>query len=377
MDLIERDITLTCVSNSVGGKYVGGARWLGVRLTDLLDLAGVGSERRPDLQHRRRRHDDQHAAGAGHRRPRRDARRRHERRGAAARARLPGAGRGPRSLRLHQRHQVGHPAHADDVRGQAGVLDRAGLGHRRPDQDLQPDRHPQAARRRSTQGENIIGGVAWAQQNGGVAKVQVRIDGGAWQDAELGPSAGNDYWRQWFYRWDAPESGQHTLACPGRRRRRQRAGRPRAPTRSPRAPAASRSSSSRRLSRCRLTNPSPRAAPNTRHAAPTPLHHPTGRLISMKRTTLRRTGAAAAVLALSISLAACGDDSDEPTSGSDDTTSESSAPPTTWPTSAAADRRRRRDLRRRLLGDPDLRQGLVRRHGRPTRSPPPRATTRC
>src|SRR5690606_16345256 len=42
MDLIERDITLTCVSNSVGGKYVGGARWLGVRLTDLLALAGVG-----------------------------------------------------------------------------------------------------------------------------------------------------------------------------------------------------------------------------------------------------------------------------------------------------------------------------------------------
>ena len=32
MDLIERDITLTCVSNEVGGRYVGGARWLGVRL---------------------------------------------------------------------------------------------------------------------------------------------------------------------------------------------------------------------------------------------------------------------------------------------------------------------------------------------------------
>ena len=46
----------------------------------------------------------------------------------------------------------------------------------------------------------------------------------------------------------------------------------------------------------------------------------------MKRTILRRSGAAAAVLALSMSLAACGSDSDEPTSGSDDTTSESSAP---------------------------------------------------
>jgi uncharacterized surface protein with fasciclin (FAS1) repeats len=42
----------------------------------------------------------------------------------------------------------------------------------------------------------------------------------------------------------------------------------------------------------------------------------------MKRTILRRSSAVAAVLALSVSLAACGDD-EEPTSGSDDTTSES------------------------------------------------------
>ena len=143
MDLIERDITLTCVSNSVGGKYVGGARWLGVRLTDLLDHGRRRQQGRPDLRHRRRRHDDQHPAGPGHRRPRRDARDRHERRGAAPRARLPGPRRHPRPLRLHQRHQVGHPDDADDVRREAVVLDRAGLGHRRADQDLQPDRHPE------------------------------------------------------------------------------------------------------------------------------------------------------------------------------------------------------------------------------------------
>ena len=45
MDTVERDITLTCVSNEVGGPYVGGARWLGVPLTDLLDRAGVDSTR--------------------------------------------------------------------------------------------------------------------------------------------------------------------------------------------------------------------------------------------------------------------------------------------------------------------------------------------
>lgn len=38
---IERDITLACVSNEVGGPYVGNARWIGVRLADLLREAGV------------------------------------------------------------------------------------------------------------------------------------------------------------------------------------------------------------------------------------------------------------------------------------------------------------------------------------------------
>ncbi len=39
--LIERDVTLTCVSNEVGGRYVGNARWLGAPLKDLLDEVGV------------------------------------------------------------------------------------------------------------------------------------------------------------------------------------------------------------------------------------------------------------------------------------------------------------------------------------------------
>ena len=39
--MIERDITLTCVSNEVGGRYVGNARWLGTRLDALLREAGV------------------------------------------------------------------------------------------------------------------------------------------------------------------------------------------------------------------------------------------------------------------------------------------------------------------------------------------------
>ncbi|MBW3666914.1 MAG: molybdopterin-dependent oxidoreductase [Actinobacteria bacterium] len=41
MRMVERDITLSCVSNEVGGGLVGNARWQGVPLTEILDRAGV------------------------------------------------------------------------------------------------------------------------------------------------------------------------------------------------------------------------------------------------------------------------------------------------------------------------------------------------
>ena len=41
MRMVERDITLSCVSNRVGGDLVGNARWQGVPLGEILDRAGV------------------------------------------------------------------------------------------------------------------------------------------------------------------------------------------------------------------------------------------------------------------------------------------------------------------------------------------------
>jgi DMSO/TMAO reductase YedYZ molybdopterin-dependent catalytic subunit len=43
MDLVEHRVTLTCVSNEVGGPYVGNANWLGVETKTLLEMAGVQS----------------------------------------------------------------------------------------------------------------------------------------------------------------------------------------------------------------------------------------------------------------------------------------------------------------------------------------------
>ncbi len=44
MRMVERDITLSCVSNRVGGGLVGNARWLGVPLTEILDRAGPADD---------------------------------------------------------------------------------------------------------------------------------------------------------------------------------------------------------------------------------------------------------------------------------------------------------------------------------------------
>jgi Oxidoreductase molybdopterin binding domain len=41
LDIVEADITMTCVSNPVGGDLIGHARWLGVLTRDVLDRAGV------------------------------------------------------------------------------------------------------------------------------------------------------------------------------------------------------------------------------------------------------------------------------------------------------------------------------------------------
>ena len=44
LPLIEQYVTIACVSNEVGGNLVGNAKWTGVRLTDVLDMAGVHAE---------------------------------------------------------------------------------------------------------------------------------------------------------------------------------------------------------------------------------------------------------------------------------------------------------------------------------------------
>ncbi len=55
----------------------------------------------------------------------------------------------------------------------------------------------------------MVAGVAWAQTRG-IQKVELSIDGGDWQEAELADEVANTTWRQWRLPWEVT-SGRHTL----------------------------------------------------------------------------------------------------------------------------------------------------------------------
>lgn len=57
--------------------------------------------------------------------------------------------------------------------------------------------------------ERSIAGVAWAP-NIGIRTVEVQVDEGPWMEADLGESLGVDAWRQWRLRW-TPEGGDHRI----------------------------------------------------------------------------------------------------------------------------------------------------------------------
>jgi DMSO/TMAO reductase YedYZ molybdopterin-dependent catalytic subunit len=210
MPLIERDITLTCVSNEVGGTYVGGARWLGVPLTDLLDQVGVGD--RADqllstavdgftistplgvaLDGR----DAMVAIGMNGEPLPRDH-------GFPARLVTPGiygfvgATKWLTKLTLTTYDEEEAYWTERDWATDAPIKVSSRIDTPKPLANLDP-------------GPTVIGGVAWAQHRG-IAGVEVRIDGGKWQQALLGPSVGIDYWQQWYLPWEAT-SGSHLLAC--------------------------------------------------------------------------------------------------------------------------------------------------------------------
>ena len=59
-------------------------------------------------------------------------------------------------------------------------------------------------------GTMAIAGVAWAPgPNRGITKVEVQIDDGDWVEAKLGDVLSDETWREWMIEWDAVP-GSHT-----------------------------------------------------------------------------------------------------------------------------------------------------------------------
>ncbi|WP_235534949.1 molybdopterin-dependent oxidoreductase [Nocardioides sp. Soil777] len=210
MRLVERDITLTCVSNDVGGPYIGAARWLGVPLRDVLDQAGIdttgadqilctdvdGMTISVPLKVALDGRDALIAIGMnGEALPREH--------GFPVRMVVPGlygfvsACKWMVKMTLTTYDEQEAYWTERDWAIDAPIKLSSRIDTPKPLSN-------------GDTGKTFIGGVAWAQGSG-IKGVEVRIDGGPWQAAELGPDAGDDYWRQWFYEWDA-EPGQHFIA---------------------------------------------------------------------------------------------------------------------------------------------------------------------
>ncbi|MEV0594173.1 molybdopterin-dependent oxidoreductase [Nonomuraea cavernae] len=206
--LTEADVTLACVSNEVGGPYVGNARWLGVRMADLLREAGIQSGADMLLSTS----DDGFTCGTpvdvvtdG-----RDALFAIAMNGEA----LPvDHGFPVRQVVPGLYGYVSATKWVVDVKVTRFDRDEAywtprGWAAQAPIKTESRIDLPGAGASLKP-GRTTIAGVAWAQHTG-IDAVEVRVDRGVWQQARLAQVPGPDTWRQWALDWDAPV-GRHTI----------------------------------------------------------------------------------------------------------------------------------------------------------------------
>jgi DMSO/TMAO reductase YedYZ molybdopterin-dependent catalytic subunit len=207
-ELVEADITMTCVSNEVGGGLVGNARWLGVRLDGLLDEVGVS----PRADQVVGRSVDGYTCGFpvdaldgrdalvavgmnGEPLPLRH--------GFPARLIVPGLYGYVSATKWLERIELTRFDQFDQYwvpRGyaaQAPIKIASRIDTPRGLATVAP-------------GPTPIAGVAWAQTRG-IEAVEVRIDDGPWQRAELAEALNDAVWRQWKHVWDATP-GRHAIS---------------------------------------------------------------------------------------------------------------------------------------------------------------------
>ncbi|MEI6230482.1 MAG: molybdopterin-dependent oxidoreductase [Actinomycetes bacterium] len=209
MPSIERYVTLSCVSNDIGGDLIGTQKFQGVRLSDLLDKVGVHSDASLILGES----VDNFTAGfpTDFLKQSPDAMVAYAMNGAAlptehgfpARLVVPGlygyvsatkwlSGIKLTTLNDDPPYWVTKGWLADGVIQGASRIDVPRQG---------------TTVKAGTVG---IGGRAWTEI-GGVKSVEVKIDEGQWQPATLAAPIAANTWRLWSYAW-AAEAGDHTIA---------------------------------------------------------------------------------------------------------------------------------------------------------------------
>jgi DMSO/TMAO reductase YedYZ molybdopterin-dependent catalytic subunit len=208
--MVERRITLTCVSNPVGGEYVGNATWLGIPVRDLLAEAGV----RDGADAVKSTSADDMTIGTPLQPltdPGRDA--------------LLAVGMNGEPLPLAHGFPVRMvvPGLYGYVSATKWLVDlevtrfadfkaywsTRGYSVKAPIKTASRIDVPKSFARVRAGTEVPVAGVAWSQDRG-IKAVQVRVDGGTWQEARLADADSVDTWRQWVWMWK-PERGGHQL----------------------------------------------------------------------------------------------------------------------------------------------------------------------
>ncbi|MER7893216.1 molybdopterin-dependent oxidoreductase [Micromonospora sp. NPDC094482] len=207
-ELIERDITLNCVSNEVGGPYIGTARWTGVPLAPLLREAGlevgpdqlvsrsvdgmtIGTPLRAVLDGR-----DAMLVVAMNGEPL------PLEHGFPVRMLVPGLYGYVGACKWLTELEVTTFAAYD------AYWVRRGWAADAPVKTASRVDTPRPFARRPA-GLVTIAGVAWAQRRG-ISAVEIQVDDEPWRQARLADGPSPDLWRQWSYRWDATP-GSHTI----------------------------------------------------------------------------------------------------------------------------------------------------------------------
>jgi DMSO/TMAO reductase YedYZ molybdopterin-dependent catalytic subunit len=207
---IEKTVTLTCVSNPVGGELISNATWIGYRVRDLLQGNGIQSDADMVLSTS----VDGWSAGTPVQ--------------ALTDDRDSMLAIGMNGVPLPVEH--GYPARLvvpglyGYVSATKWVVDleltrfdrteaywtKLGWSAKGPIKTQSRIDVPRRGQRIDA-GPTTFGGVAWAQYRG-IKAVEVRIDDGPWQPAQLGAAYSNDTWRLWSFPWNATTPGAHTVA---------------------------------------------------------------------------------------------------------------------------------------------------------------------